>query len=138
MSSEKIEKLEIRIKSLEKRVTNLEQTKRSKPSTTNSSKIQKLMVEKISNLKPQDLVILILHLNSKQSKDEIKTRFKALGATKKMLNWFNGGNFKQRLIDTGLIFDDGNDENNKIIYSLTEGKGTQKALEIIEKLESTN
>ena len=55
-----------------------------------------------------------------------------------MLNWFNGGNFKQRLVDIGIIFEDGEDKNGKTAYSITEGKGKQKALELIENFESQN
>jgi len=94
------------------------------------------MTDKILKEKPLDLAILILYSKSKQSKDKIKTKFKSLGATKKMLNWFNGGNFKQRLVDTGIIF--GEEESRKTAYSLTEGKGIQKALKLIEKFESQN
>jgi len=80
---------------------------------------------------------LILYSKAKITKDGIKTEFRSLGATNKMLNWFNGGNFKQRLIDTGIIFEDGKKEK-KSIFSLTKGKGHQTAEKIIHKLESNS
>ncbi len=129
--------MEKKIDNLEKRVSNLEKEKSSKSSNlTNLSGLQKLLVEKISKIKPQDLVILILYSTPKQTKEQIQNKFQSLGTSKKMLNWFKGGNFKQRLIDTGLVFEDGKNDDGST-YSLTEGKGTQKAISIIEKLKTT-
>ena len=133
---DKLKELESRLSNLEKRVTTLEKEKTSTSNNhTNLSELQKLLVEKISELKPQDLVILILYSTPKQAREQIKNKFQSLGATKIMLNWFRGGNFKQRLIDTGLLFEDGKNDDGSM-YSLTEGKGTQKALSVIEKLKN--
>ena len=137
LNMDKIVELERKIDNLEKRVKDLENIKLKIPTKT-STKLQKLIAETILKLKPQDLVILILFSTTKQTKDEIKTKFKSLGATKKMLNWFNGGNFSQRLINTGIILEDGENKDKKSMYSLTEGKGNQIAVEIIKKLESEN
>jgi len=133
---DKIKELEKRIEDLEVIVKSLLKDNKTEPLNQNTSKLQKVMTDKIFKVKPIDLVILILYSKSKQSKDEMKTKFKALGATKKTLNWFNGGNFKQRLVNTGIIFEE--EGNGKKVYSLTEGKGTQKALELIENFESQN
>lgn len=135
---DKIKELEKRIEDLEEMMKSLLKDNKAEPLNQNTSKLQKIMTEKISKVKPLDLVILVLHSNSKQSRDEMKIKFKSLGATKKMLNWFNGGNFKQRLIDTGIIFVDGKNDDDKTTYSLTEGKGKQKVLEMIENFESQN
>lgn len=129
---DRIDQLERKLHDLEKRVAKLEKEKTSKSvSLPNISGLQKLLVQNISKIKPQDLIILILYSTPKQTKEQIKNKFLSLGSTKKMLNWFNGGNFKQRLIDSGLVLED---DNNT--YSLTEGKGKQKVFSIIEKLES--
>lgn len=133
---DKLKELEDRLEKLEKRVTTLEKEKTSTLNNhTNLSELQKLLVEKTSELKPQDLVILILYSTPKQTREQIKNKFQSLGATKKMLNWFRGGNFKQRLIDTGLLFEGGKNDDGPT-YSLTEGKGTPKALSVIEKLKN--
>ena len=139
MTSDELKKLKKLVENLVKRVETLEQVKRSeKSSSTNSSKLQKLMTEQISSLKPQDLVVQILYAKPKQTKAEIQNKFQSLGATKKMINWFSGGNFRQRLMNKGFVFEDGKNESGKNLYSLTEGKGVQKALSIIEKLQSNN
>jgi len=133
---DKLKELEDRLTKLEKRVTTLEKEKTSTSNNyTNLSELQKLLIEKTSELKPQDLVILILYSTPKQTREQIKNKFQTLGATKKMLNWFRGGNFKQRLIDAGLLFEDGKNDDGPT-YSLTKGKGTQKALSVIEKLKN--
>lgn len=132
----KIDQFEKKLTDLEKRVSALE-IKKNPKSVNNGyqSKLEILLVEKIAQLKPQDLTILILHLESKQTRIQIKDKFKSLGATKKMIKWFKGGNFKQRLINEGIVFEDGTNEKNKILYSLTQGKGRKKASDIINKLE---
>lgn len=139
MTSDEVKKLEKIVKNLVKRVEILEQVNRPKKDvSSNSSKLQKLMADQISNLIPQDLVILILYSKTKQTREQIINKFQTVGATKKMTNWFKGGNFRQRLVNAGLVFIDGEDEKGKSIFSLTEGKGIQRALSIIEKLESNN
>ena len=131
----KIEELEKRIESLEQIVESLKKEHGIKHSQKKSSKLESLLSQHILKLKPQDLVILILYSKSKITKDEIKTKFRTLGATAKMLNWFNGGNFKQRLIDTGIVFVEDKKES---MFSLTKGKGIQTAEQIITKLESNS
>ena len=132
----KIEQFEKKLTDLEKIVSALENKKNPKSDNTgNQSKLEILLVEKIAKLKPHYLIILILHLEPKQTRIQIIDKFKSLGATKKMIKWFSGGNFKQRLIDEGIVFEDGTNEKNKILYSLTQGKGRKKAADIINKLE---
>ena len=127
---DRIENLENRIEKLEETVEFLKKDLKIKVEGKTTSKLEKLITQNILKLKPQDLVILILFSKAKMTKDEIKNEFQSLGATNKMLNWFSGGNFKQRLVDAGIVFEDGKKEN-KSMFSLTKGKGKQFAEEII-------
>ena len=131
---ERLDELEKRINSLEKRVVELENNKeRDSPEITN---LEKLIIEKISSVKSQEIVILILYLKPKQTKKQIMSTLQKFGATKKMLNWFNGGNFKQRLVNAGIVYEI-KEENKDVTYSLTEGLGKQKVMTIINNLKKT-
>lgn len=134
---DRIVKLEKRITKLEKRITKLEKSKvgsQHKRGFT-SSGAASVISSNIGKFGVQKVVILALYYKSKQTKDEIMDNVKKWGATKKMLNWFTGGNFKQRLIDEGIVFEDGQNKDGKILYSLTKGKGYTKSKEIIQKFE---
>lgn len=130
-----IKKLEVRIANLEKRVKVLE--KESKlPKTHKSSKnTENIITSNFESLNMQSIVILTLYENPKQTRENLSNQIKLWGGSKKMINWFNGGNLKQRLVNTGIAFEDGINQDGKPQYSLTQGKGTKKAEEIIEKLK---
>ena len=132
---DKILELEKRIEDLENTVKSLQCNFTSSSENQNNDELTTLMVENISKIKSHDLVILLLFSESTMTKDELKAQFMALGTTNKMINWFNGGNLKQRLIDTGILYKSGSKEK-KICYSLTKGKGRQAAKKIIQRLKS--
>ena len=89
----------------------------------------------MKNLGIQSIVVLALLHKSNQTKKEIQDKIKVWGGSKNMLNWFKGGNFNQRLINTGIIFENGENSKKEIIFSLTKGLGNKKAKEIIEKIK---
>ena len=127
---------------LEKRIENLENIVKSLQcnfpllsKNQNNAELTMLIDEHISKIKPQDLVILLLFSKSTMTRDELKLQFKELGTTSKMINWFDGGNLKQRLLDTGLLYENGKKEK-KTCYSLTKGKGHQTARKIVQDLKS--
>lgn len=135
---EKILELEKRIENLETIVKSLQDNflASSKPSENqNNSELSMLINKRISKLKPRDLVILLLLSESTMTKNELKSQFRALGTTNKMINWFNGGNLKQRLLDTGILYENGK-KDTQTCYSLTKGKGHQEARKIIQDLKS--
>ena len=122
--------LEERVQNLEKRVKKLESNKIKIQSLFN---VEEKLSEIINDVKPQDLVVIILKLNVDFSKDEIKKTFLDWGCNKKTMSWFNGGNFKQRLIDQGIIISNKKNEKNKDLFLLTKIKGNKKANEIFQK-----
>lgn len=131
-----IKKLEEKIVNLEKRVSLLEQTKISQHKKIDSiSKLEFIVTSNIDSLGMQDIVILTSYYKSKQTVEEIKEKIRVWGGTKQKLNWFEGGNLKQRLVNKGILFEDGKNKEGLMEYSVTKGKGYKKVNEIIQKLE---
>lgn len=64
---------------------------------------------------------------------KIKKTLQHWGCDKKTIGWFKGGNFKQRLIDQGIITSNNKDEKNKSVFSLTKIKWIKKSNEIFQK-----
>src|SRR3989338_1801192 len=124
--------LEVRISNLEKRVSQLESTKSSFHEKTGSiSKTESIITSNIDSLGMQDIVILSIYSKPKQTVEELKNKIRLLGGTKQKLNWFEGGNLKQRLVNKGILFEDGKNKDGSIEYSITKGKGYKKVNEII-------
>jgi len=133
-----IKKLEERIFDLEKRVSQLEHIKpNSYQNEINSTpQIESIITSNIDKLGMQDIVILALYSKPKQTVEDLREKIKLWGGTKQKLNWFAGGNLKQRLVDTGILFEDGKNKNGLIEYSVTKGKGYNKVNKILQKLEN--
>ena len=77
-------------------------------------------------------MLFALLINGSLTKDGIKKTLTTWGIP--FGSWFNGGNFKSRLVDANLIKVDGKNENGETIYSLT-ARGTQKARKRLEGLK---
>ena len=122
--------LEERVQDLEKRVQKLESNKIEVQSLSNT---EAKLLEIINDIKPQDLVVIVLRLNVNFSKNEIKKTLQDCGCDKKTMGWFNGGNFNKRLIDKGIIISNTKNEKNKDVFSLSKIKGIKKANEIFQK-----
>ncbi|MDH3764578.1 MAG: hypothetical protein OER82_02055 [Nitrosopumilus sp.] len=127
---DKLKELETRITDLEKRFDELE---KDKIQVQGFSKVEEKLFEITDDIMPQDLVVIALRLNGNLSRTEIKKTIQDWGCNKKTIGWFKGGNFKQRLIDQGIIISTDKDEKNKDIFSLTKIKGIKKSNEIFKK-----
>ena len=127
---DKLKELEKRITDLEKRFDKLEE---DKIQVRRFSKAEEKLFEIIDDIIPQDLVVIALRLNGNLSRTEIKKTIQDWGCDKKTMGWFKGGNFKQRLIDQGIIVSINKNEKNKDIFSLTKIKGIKKSNEIFQK-----
>lgn len=127
---DKLKELETRITNLEKRFDKLE---KNGIQVQRFSKVEEKLFEIIDNVMPQDLVVIVLRLNGNLSRTEIKKNIQGWGCNKKTIGWFKGGNFKQRLIDQGIIISTNKDEKDKDVFSLTKIKGIKKSNEIFKK-----
>ena len=125
--------LEKRVENLEKAVEILQGTSLTSSENKNNSELLALIQEHFSNLKPRNLVILLLHYKS-MTISELKSQFETLGATPQMIRWFRGGNLKQRLVDKGIVYKHTKGKNP--YFSLTQGTGYQEAEKIIRDLRS--
>lgn len=132
-----IKKLEERISDLEKRVSQLEHMKPTLTKKIDSmSQIESIIVSNIDKLGMQDIVTLALYSKPKQTAEDLRGKIKSWGGTKQKLNWFAGGNLKQRLVNKGILFEDGKNKDGLIEYSVTKGNGYKKVNEVIQKLEN--
>lgn len=131
MSNEKIDK---KFQSIENRLSKLENTVFGEGNSFSSTKgIEKIIVEKIDEIKIQHLVVISLKLNGKQTKDEIKKTLQDWG--KVFGDWFGGGNFTNRLLKTNIVKSVGKNEKGKDLFSLTQ-KGELLVGERIEKIKN--
>jgi len=123
--------LENAIRDLQKRVAALEQAARksSQPSTRG---LEGRIAEKVDKTGTQELIIIALRLNAKQTKDQIKSVLSDWG--KAYGNWFEGGNFSGRLMKKGLVKKDGQSDVGDL-FSLTK-KGEIEADNLITKIQS--
>jgi len=131
MSNEKIDK---KFQNIENRLSKLENAVFGEGSSFSSTKgIEKIIVEKIGEIKIQHLVVISLKLNGKQTRDEIKKTLQDWG--KVFGDWFGGGNFTNRLLKTNIVKSVGKNEKRKDLFSLTQ-KGELLAGERIEKIKN--
>lgn len=133
-----IKKLEERISNLEKRVLQLEHIKPDsyQKEINSMPRIESIITSNIDKLGMQDIVTLALYSKPKQTVEDLREKIKSWGGTKQKLNWFAGGNLKQRLVNKGILFEDGKNKDGLIEYSVTKGNGYKKANAIIQKLEN--
>src|SRR5687767_11916963 len=100
-----------RLKVLETRVGLIEAMLARKTAQAEPSDgIEEAIVSRIDDLGVQDLVIAALRLRGGQTRAEIKTTLESWG--KPLNNWFDGGNFNNRLVKKGIVIADGNAEND--------------------------
>lgn len=127
--------IEERLTQIEERLTNLEKLCVVKPDTAKSrttDDLEALILANIDKIGQQDLAVLGLKIRPKQTKSQIKTMFHELG--KATGNWFEGSNFT-RLLKKGIIKEDGVDEKNVTLYSLSKSGDKVTAQKIIDKLK---
>lgn len=127
-------KFEKKLQNIEKRLFNLENAvfgSGKVSSSQRASSIEKLLVEKIDEIKTQNLVIISLKLHGKQTRDEIKKTLQDWG--KVFGNWFKGGNFTNRLLKTNIVKSSEKNDKGKDIFSLTQ-KGELLADKLIKKI----
>lgn len=126
--------LEKVILDLQKRVTTLEQAvygSGTSPATLNRA-LEQRIVEKVDEIGTQDLVLVALMQNPKQSKSQIRQMLNDWG--KAYGSWFEGGNFSGRLVKAGLVKKDGSSESGEELFSLTK-KGEMEASNLVSKLQ---
>ncbi|NWG36839.1 hypothetical protein [Nitrososphaera sp.] len=124
--------LESAIRDLQKRVASLEQAVYKAPQAT-ARGLEQRIAEKVDKVGTQDLIVVALRLNAKQTKDQIKAVLSDWG--KAYGNWFEGGNFSGRLVKKGLVKKDGQTDTGDDLYSLTK-KGEIEADNLIAKLQA--
>lgn len=125
---------ENRLKSLENKVSKLENIIYSKPfpkKLTNVAKTEKILIEQIKHISITHLVVISLKWNQKQTREEIKKTLEDWG--KVVGNWFSGGNLNNRLVKINIVKRDGTNEKNYDIFSLTK-KGELLANQLIKKI----
>lgn len=127
--------LETRIIDLEKRVAKLESlvSTSTKSKQTTPSDIEDKLVEVIDDIGTQDLIIISLRVNGPQTKEMIRKILDDWG--KAYGSWFNGGNFKARLIDKGIVKVDSAIDSGESVYALTK-KGEKAADEKIADIRT--
>lgn len=121
---------------LQKRVASLEQAvygsgSSSSPKTA-SRGLEQRIVEKVDDIGTQDLILVALMQNPKQSKAQIRQVLNDWG--KAYGSWFDGGNFSGRLVKAGLVKKDGASDAGEELFSLTK-KGEMEAGNLVSKLQ---
>jgi hypothetical protein len=123
---------------LQKRVTSLEQAVYGDSGNNNSSSktvsrgLEQRIVEKVDDIGTQDLILVALMQNPKQSKAQIRQVLNDWG--KAYGSWFEGGNFSGRLVKAGLVKKDGASDAGEELFSLTK-KGEMEAGNLVSKLQ---
>lgn len=95
--------------------------------------IEILLANKIDEISIPELVVIALRINNRQTKSQIIKMLSDLG--RDVRSWFSGGNFNNRLIKTGLVKSDGENENGNVVFSLTV-KGMIVAEKLLDKVRS--
>ena len=129
-NSKEINELNKRLESLEKRIFQLENP--SNPSLTTENSFELKILEKIDDIGIQNLILFALRIKSKQSRNDLKLKLESWH--KPVGSWFQGGNFKNRLLTPSQIIRDGINSENEDVYSLG-SKGTKTVKKLIEKYE---
>jgi hypothetical protein len=127
-----IPELESRISDIERRLSKLEAALQGTGSTAlQSSALEAKLVQNAEKLKTQEMIIVSLKLNGKQSKEQIKKTLQDWG--KVYGNWFEGGNFNGRLVKKNIVKkEEAKNEKNEDLFSLTK-RGEMMAEELIAK-----
>jgi hypothetical protein len=129
--------LESAVRDLQKRVAALEQAAYKGPQAS-ARGLDKRIAEKVDKIGTQDLIVVALRLNPKQTKDQIKSVLSDWG--KAYGNWFEGGNFsgrlvKKGLVKKGLVKKDGQGDAGDDLFALTK-KGEIDADNLITALQA--
>lgn len=135
-----ISELENRIVDLERRLSKLEAAvaegvgQQQFLPTTRSNNLEVKLVENSDKMNTQELIIISLKLNGRQTKEEIKKTLQDWG--KVYGNWFDGGNFNGRLVKKNIVRrEDDKGPNNEDLFSLTK-RGEMLADELIAKVNA--
>ncbi|MGI0020288.1 MAG: hypothetical protein ACREAY_07435 [Nitrososphaera sp.] len=122
--------LEKTVQDLEKRLLRLEQAfygKKEKAATG----FEQALVGKIDEIGTQDLILLALLQRPKQTKAEIRAVLADWG--KAFGTWFDGGNFSGRLVKSGLVKKDGENDKGEDVFALSK-KGEMEADALAKKI----
>lgn len=81
----------------------------------------------------REAIIICYRKLGKQAKTTLQENLRKWGVP--FGSWFKGGNFKNRLVDGGILVEDGEDDNGKKIYTLSI-RGRKMADELLQKLKA--
>ena len=125
--------LESRIGDIERRLSKLEEILQGErqSQTTISNELEQRLVENADKMNTQEMIIISLRVNGKQTKEEVKRMLQDWG--KVYGNWFDGGNFNGRLVRKNIVKKEGKNEMNEDLFSLTK-RGEMLADELITKV----
>ena len=125
--------LESRIGDIERRLSKLEEILQGErqSQTTRSNELEQRLVENADKMNTQEMIIISLRVNGKQTKEEVKTMLQDWG--KVYGNWFDGGNFNGRLVRKNIVKKEGKNGKNEDLFSLTK-RGEMLADELITKV----
>jgi hypothetical protein len=127
--------LERRIGDIERRLSKLEEILQEERQslTTRSNELEQRLVENADKTNTQEMIIISLRVNGKQTKEEVKRMLQDWG--KVYGNWFDGGNFNGRLVRKNIVKKDGKNEKDEDLFSLTK-RGEMLADELITKVKA--
>lgn len=125
------QEIEARIRSIEERLAKLEAEATASPAASRLQGLESRLVEKSAATRTQDMIIISLKLNGKQTKEEIRKALQEWG--KVYGNWFDGGNFNGRLVKKNIVKRDAKNEGSEDTFSLTK-RGEFLATELIQKV----
>ena len=125
--------LESRIGDIERRLSKLEEILQGErqSQTTRSNELEQRLVENADKMNTQEMIIISLRVNGKQTKEEVKKMLQDWG--KVYGNWFDGGNFNGRLVRKNIVKKEGKNDKNEDLFSLTK-RGEMLADELIIKV----
>jgi hypothetical protein len=125
------EELEKRIHDIERRLSNLEAALGGNQVQTKPDGLEAKIVENADKINTQEMIVISLKLNGRQTKEQIKSTLQDWG--KVYGNWFEGGNFNGRLVKKNIVRKDDKNEKNEDLFSLTKA-GEMQAEELITKV----
>lgn len=124
--------LENRIGEIERRLAKLEKMlPKESHHMTNSDELERKLVENAGKMNTQEMIVISLRLNGKQTKERVKSTLQDWG--KVYGNWFDGGNFNGRLVRKNIVKKEDKNEKNEDLFSLTK-RGEMLADELITKV----
>jgi len=88
----------------------------------------------LDKVETKDAIIICFRKMGSQTKERLQENLRKWGIP--FGSWFTGGNFKNRLLDEGILVHEGKDENGKTIYTLSI-RGRKLAHELISKIEAS-